>query len=287
MKQIIAYTSDVHGNELQYQKLIDYALQNRVNSVIIGGDVLPKNLSGEKFIAGQRAFLEQKLLKMIDSLKTENISTFFLLGNDDAAANVDLIENLPTYIHTRRRKLNEHFDVCGYSYVPITPFGIKDWEKYDLSTVHPSLESYYEQRKRTNYRLEGFKTTTGKKVAFRFESQMEQNESIQRDLENPVFTQNQRKTIYVIHTPPDYTSLDQLYSGEHVGSIAVRLFIQKNKHYITLHGHIHETVEVSGTFKEKIGDTFSFSSGNDNNSKRLALILFDLDNPDEAKRVVL
>lgn len=44
MKQhLVAYTSDVHGNSVQYNKLIDYCIKNNMDSLIIGGDITPKD----------------------------------------------------------------------------------------------------------------------------------------------------------------------------------------------------------------------------------------------------
>ncbi len=288
MEYLIVYSSDLHGNERQYQLLIDYAVRQRAQAVIFGGDLLPKDLPTTEFIAGQRAFIEQKLIKTLNVLERENIATFFLLGNDDAAANKDLVERLPSYLHGRRQRLTNDFEICGYSYVPITPFAIKDWEKYDLSMVSSRLSLHYEQRKRTNYTLSGFKTTRERGCSeFSFTSAMEKKDSIQWDLENQVFRRNQQRTLYVIHTPPDNTALDQTAPGQHVGSLALRQFIEENQPYVTLHGHIHETVDVSGTFKEKIGKTFCFSSGNDNTTETVALIVFDLNHPEKARRVIV
>ncbi|MEK6950093.1 MAG: metallophosphoesterase [Nanoarchaeota archaeon] len=284
---LLVYSSDLHGNEQQYQRLMDYAVRSGAQAVILGGDLLPKHFPPDEYIAGQRAFLEQRLLKMLDSLTEENIATFFLLGNDDAAANKDLVEKLPSSIHGRRQRLTNDFEICGYSYVPITPFAIKDWEKYDLSMVPSRLGARYEQRKKANYRLAGFKTTRAGRSEFTFTAAMEKKDSIQWDLENQVFTRDPQQTLYVIHTPPDNTALDQTAPGQHVGSLALRQFIEKNQPYVTLHGHIHETVEVSGTFTEKIGKTFCFSSGNDNTTKSVAVIVFDLYRPEKARRMIL
>ncbi|MDA2921076.1 hypothetical protein MYX76_16565 [Desulfobacterota bacterium AH_259_B03_O07] len=86
-----------------------------------------------------------------------------------------------------------------------------------------------------------------KKISF--QPEMEKEDSIQKDLDSSLYTVNASKTVYVIHAPPNNTNLDRLYSGQNVGSIAVKLFVQKIQPYITLPGHIHETVDVSGSFK--------------------------------------
>lgn len=72
-----------------------------------------------------------------------------------------------------------------------------------------------------------------------------------------------------------------------VGSIAIRLFIEKSQPYLTLHRHIHETVGVSGKYKENAGKTISLTSGNHNIGDKLALLVFDLYHPDKAERKIV
>jgi Icc-related predicted phosphoesterase len=42
-KHIIIYTVDIHGSEKLYKALIDKAIQEDVNYIVIGGDILPKS----------------------------------------------------------------------------------------------------------------------------------------------------------------------------------------------------------------------------------------------------
>lgn len=57
-------------------------------------------------------------------------------------------------------------------------------------------------------------------------------------------------TILVSHAPPYGTLIDKLRNGRHVGSKAIRNFIETNKPDFCLSGHIHE---AQGT--DRIGDT--------------------------------
>jgi hypothetical protein len=50
-----------------------------------------------------------------------------------------------------------------------------------------------------------------------------------------------RTTIFVPHAPPAKTSVDKIASGHHVGSSAVRTFIEKRKPTLVVCGHIHES----------------------------------------------
>lgn len=62
--------------------------------------------------------------------------------------------------------------------------------------------------------------------------------------------------ILVPHAPPYNTTVDIVGSGTHVGSTAVREFIEKYQPQVCLTGHIHEAV---GT--DKIGDTIIVNPG--------------------------
>lgn len=188
MHHKIVFTSDVHGNDVQYIKLRDYAIRIRADSVIIGGDIAPKYFSDEGFINGQRHFLGKRLPRLLQPIqeKLPKSRIFLMMGNDDCATNMDVLEknepDLFHIIHGKRIVLTEEYDIVGYSFVPITPFGIKDWEKYDLSEVPQDLLLRYEHRKTTNYNFSGYKTKRLRWEKFVFTSEMERTDSIQRDL---------------------------------------------------------------------------------------------------------
>jgi len=69
MKNPVLYTSDIHGNETQYLKLVNYAIKIKANTIIVGGDIAPKRFLYGGYIKGQREFLEDKLPKFLHLLK--------------------------------------------------------------------------------------------------------------------------------------------------------------------------------------------------------------------------
>jgi len=72
--------------------------------------------------------------------------------------------------------------------------------------------------------------------------------------------------IFVNHGPPKNTIGDLTQRNERAGSRALRNFIADVQPDVTLHGHIHESVDMHGTegvFTSKIGKTIVASSGND------------------------
>jgi len=282
----------LHGNEIQYQKLVNYALQISADSVIVGGDIAPKGLPENDFIPAQRKFFQESLPQILAPLQSSSIETYIMMGNDDCKANYDVFERgeeegFYHILHGKRLKLTDGFDIVGYSYVPITPFGIKDWEKFDLSDAPSALRLAYDKRKKSNYNLVGSESSKEGWFDFAFTPDMEKIDSIQNDLSTELFRQDPHKTVYVMHAPPNDTKLDIIMNGNHVGSFAERLFIQEHQPYLTLHGHVHETVHMSGTFKQVIGNTISLASGNHNVGENVAVVVFDLYDLRNARRIIL
>jgi uncharacterized protein len=293
MSYQVFYTSDLHGNKIQYQKLLELAIDQKPRAVILGGDLLPKGLPLAEYIQAQHRFIEKDLHSFGKKLKknAKQTTLFVMLGNDDCVANLDvLVEHDPALyhiIHNTRCSLEKGYEIIGYPYVPMTPYKLKDWEKYDLSDVPNSFEVDYVLRKMSNYRRSGYRTVGLKWIPFEFHPKTEFFDSIQKDLFNPAFRKNPKKTIYVMHAPPHMTDLDMVRYDKHVGSFAMRQFIERFQPYLTLHGHIHESVSISGRFTHPIGNTMCMASGNDNKIDDLAVLVFDLYDVGNAKRIII
>ena len=69
------------------------------------------------------------------------------------------------------------------------------------------------------------------------------------------------QAVYIIHMPPVELGLDVCMDGRTVGSESVYEFINKKQPLFSLHGHIHESPDVSGIWKNKIGDTVAIQPG--------------------------
>jgi Icc-related predicted phosphoesterase len=101
--------------------------------------------------------------------------------------------------------------------------------------------------------------------------------------------------VILFHTPPHETTLDRAaLDGRsvdhvplalHVGSIAVRRFIELRQPLITLHGHIHESPRLTGSWKDRLGRTHLFSAAHD--GPELALVRVDLESPEQATRILV
>jgi Icc-related predicted phosphoesterase len=63
--------------------------------------------------------------------------------------------------------------------------------------------------------------------------------------------------VLLSHTPPFNTSLDLTSTGEHIGSVELRRFIEEESPLVCLCGHVHERAGVS----ERIGETLVLNPG--------------------------
>ena len=64
-----------------------------------------------------------------------------------------------------------------------------------------------------------------------------------------------------MHSPPYGTELDLIQGGKSAGSHSIKKFIEKNQPPLTLHGHIHESPEISGAYVDRIGETLCVNPG--------------------------
>src|SRR5512133_563941 len=80
----------------------------------------------------------------------------------------------------------------------------------------------------------------------------------------------------------DGVMVDHAPVDVHVGSIAVRRFIETRQPQVTLHGHIHESARLTGDWRQQIGRTWALSAAHD--GPELALVRFDPRDPAAATR---
>ena len=275
------FTTDLHGNIDKYKKLFELIKKEKPKAVFLGGDLFPNNpkISIDDFF--NNFFIEE--VKKIKKLLKNQIRFFTIMGNDDPRIyEKNFIqsteEGIIDYVNNKIEKF-ENFFVVGYSYVPPTPFKLKDWEKYDVSryvdvgAVSPE---------------EGWRSV-----------EIDKNEiiysTISDDLKKLTKNLSVEKTIFLFHSPPYDTFLDRAALDEkkvdhtpvdlHIGSIAIRRFIENKHPFLTLHGHVHETVSLTGKWVQKFSKTYSFSACND--GKELAVIIFDTDKLEEANRLLI
>lgn len=281
------FVSDLHGHTSRYQKLFQAIAEEKPAGVFIGGDILPSRRfmppSGKTRYSFIADFLEGGFRQLKRDLGALYPQVYIILGNDDprseeAGLLLGESKKLWTYMHNKRVSFGG-LTIYGYACVPPTPFRLKDWERYDISHyIDPGCIPLEE----------GFYTVSPSESEIAYGT-------IQDDLQQLVHHDPLAKAIFLFHTPPYQTCLDRAaLDGKtvehvaldiHVGSIAVKRFIQERQPLITLHGHIHESARLTGSWQERIGQTFLFSAAHDGNE--LALVRFDPSSPETASRQLL
>ena len=255
----ILYASDLHGNKDFYNKLIKKAKEPQIKAAVIGGDLCPRRAGTlEQAITHQKHFLKNFFIPELSKLKKD---VFFIMGNDDFRVNETLLINNKNknlkYISKKRFNFFSK-NIVGYSFVNPTPFRLKDWEKYE------------DEKKEAPEQVFGYEVTTVKR----------EEGTIKDDLSSFIKLSNPKKTVYVMHAPPFNTRLDIIASGAHVGSKSIRAFIEKEQPYLTLHGHIHESPKMSGSFIDRIGSTICINVGSSYPENKLNSIIIDIGNSD-------
>jgi uncharacterized protein len=277
----VFFVSDLHGDKDRYADLVGMARREAPAALFIGGDITPhfaRQTSPENFLTD---FLLPEFRRLRDDMKDRYPAVFIILGNDDMRREEEHLfrgdaEGLWQYVHNRKVPLGD-FTVYGYACVPPTPFRLKDWERYDVSRyVDPGCIPP----------TEGTRTVdTGEDIEYC---------TIQKDLETLTGKDDLSHSIVLFHSPPYQTTLDRAALDgimvEHVpldvnvGSIAIKRFIEEKNPMITLHGHVHESARITGSWSEKIGETWAFNASTDH--KGLCLIKIPIDNPAKAERVL-
>ncbi|MBI9108443.1 MAG: hypothetical protein JEZ04_16975 [Spirochaetales bacterium] len=95
--------------------------------------------------------------------------------------------------------------------------------------------------------------------------------TIKEELDNLPKPRNEQ-VIYIIHMPPSKIGLDVCRNGSTVGSDSVYNFLKSQQPLFSLHGHIHESPEVSGKWKNKVGNTIAIQPGQ---LKQFTFVLID------------
>lgn len=283
------FTADLHGNVSQYKKVLDYARNENIDTVILGGDLTPKNPE-QRNVLGQRAFLNDYFFPMLKDFAAETSSeVLVIMGNDDYKANLPLLHEHAKdcgYVMIDEKPYIDNMGLVfsGYSYVPYTPFQWKDWEKRDLDE-----ETDVSFRK--DVRTEGFISRgDDNKIPYSILDTM-MNDSIEMDLSGKFGGINPDNLVLVTHAPPyntvcDYTYVKPEECFRHVGSRGVRRFIEKYQPRLTLHGHIHDAAEASGAFFENIGKTVSVTVSNDHLTDYVQVVLFTSDNNECQRKTI-
>lgn len=282
----LAYSADLHGDIDAYRALLDLSVATGAQAAIVGGDLLPHAIALKSALQTQRDFIAERLRPLLRWFRSSHpqIDVYLLAGNDDWAGAIGDLgelerEGLAFPLHERVYRLSGEWGsggvgewgstprsltptpphslthsgdlwLAGYACVPLTPFSIKDYERRDDGPLPPfSFGMAY--------------TSWGGEIQPVRAESIAAQPSIAEALATLARRSDPQRTIYVCHTPPADTPLDQMPRGRHVGSRALRAFIEQHAPPLTLHGHIHESPAMSGRYAARLGSTWSINPGHD------------------------
>lgn len=271
------FTSDLHGLTTHYEQLLAIGAAHAPRAVLIGGDLGPHG-PGDEGISRQRLFLEGLLVEFARRLREASADTrlLLLMGNDDWRTNHGCLEahdgELWTVLHERVTEV-DGLVVAGLSYVPITPFPIKDWERWEDGHAEAPAQ------------LEGVVSEGGRVKPHRFDPDR-RVPTIEDALSDLAAATDPAAARFVFHSPPRDTACDQIRTGDHVGSRAIRRFIEKHQPPLVLCGHIHESPRMSSSYRDSIGSSVVVNPGQSFQS-RLSGVWFDPTRPDHTLRHTL
>jgi Icc-related predicted phosphoesterase len=268
------FTSDLHGQSDFYEQALACARAGSPRAVILGGDLGP-HAHGERGLRHQRVFLEGLLLEFARRLReaVPSAELLLLMGNDDWRANHDVLELHDgrewRVLHDRVLEL-DGVCVAGLSWVPITPFALKDWERWEDGEAESPA------------RLSGWVSDAGGMHEQAFDPDR-RSPTIAGALGDLAARAPGRETIFVLHSPPLGTACDQIHGGHHVGSRAIRRFVEERQPPLVLSGHIHESPRVSGHWRDTVGTSVVVNPGQFG-TPRIAGVWFDPRRPAETLR---
>ncbi|TNJ68125.1 hypothetical protein FE784_00210 [Paenibacillus hemerocallicola] len=235
------YVADLHSDRKHYDELYTLLQENRIELLLIGGDLLAYS----KSLAKQLDFIEHE---WIDFVRSISIPILLIHGNIEWTGAVSRYEQLSrANVHTLLTLEPVEMDrlaISGYGISNPSPFSRKDFERRDLKCDEfISNKSIY------------ISTVNGQLVE-RDAHYLNRLPSMEDELE-ALSSQG----IWMMHAPPFETKLDVIQNGIHVGSKAIRKRIEQVQPALTLHGHIHESPYVSNSWFDRIGRTVCINPG--------------------------
>jgi Icc-related predicted phosphoesterase len=283
----VLYTADLHGEISLYQHLSTLANSSSAEIIALGGDLLPSFPPSKRYedmIPNQKNFVDQFLLPFFRRiLETTSVRQIFLIpGNWDLGYPYLFREPIEGIIDLSQKiyRLKNGYEVVGYPFVPPTPFRPKDYEKMDEPEAPwpPQKNPSYVRASVYGDRLNPIDPQV----------YLREQGTIHEDLNRLPKPIDYRKTIYIMHSPPFATKLDLIQGRRQAGSRSIKSFIEEHQPFLTLHGHIHESPDLSGAYFDRIEETISVNPGQSAWSGRdlikLHAVAFEMENVEKTLR---
>jgi len=252
------YVTDLHGWVAGYNAVLDLAMDLGIRTIVNGGDMLPR---GAGLLEAQAIFLDVFLPSYLARCRACDIRYLAMFGNNDLSCHWGawrrLTRDFPGVydLCTEWLELDGDMRIKGCPFVPDVPYGIKDWTLLDTRNWNRP-----EQLKPAKISTPGgFREVADPHALFARRPTLAQVlDGLVGDSSCPDLS----KAILVTHAPPSGMGLGVVGSaGGDVGSAAVAQWIDDHQPLLTLHGHIHESPDISGTHTTRRGRTICHQPG--------------------------
>lgn len=271
----ICFTSDFHGSLDQYERLGALLRAEQPDVLILGGDMFADGDEADP-PGSQAAAARELLTAQIDIWKhtVPGVLVACVMGNHDwlrTEAAVRGIEDTGRLrlLDPRRPWSCGGLDFLGFYLTPPTPHWLKDYERLD--GVDDPVPEFGGDLRATQ---DGEASPVDAESWFRGRPALEE---VLAELAPPP-----APWVFVCHAPPFDTKLDRLPGVGPIGSRAVRRYIERHRPLCALHGHVHESPEVTGAFADEVGGVVCINPGQSHEA--LHAVLFDSDRVRETLR---
>ncbi len=260
------YVTDFHGHRGKYERTLSYAKETGAGLVINGGDISPSGHRHED----HRRFYSEFLGPHFARYQEAGIRYLLLTGNDDLGALDDLLDGIcaetPLVTHLSQRMTEvDGFSFVGMNRVTDFPFRLKDRARKDSAD--------YAFGKQFGPGV--LSTPDGFQEIPDWPAYAATLPTIGQELDALPVPADPARAVYVLHGPPSGKGLDKIRGGAGVGSPATLAFLSRVQPLLSLHGHIHESPEVSGLWMTKVGRTVCIQPGQ--SAEELAVVVGRLD----------
>jgi Icc-related predicted phosphoesterase len=272
----VCYTSDLHGDVQLYEQLGDLLRAQRPNLVLLGGDLV-RDVDRNAPVLPQVARMTQEFIHHVASwcAADPQLTVACIAGNHEIVPVRDAFQDHHdrgdfVLLDPGRSWQYAGFAWLGYPCTPPSPHWAKDFERRDMpADPAPAFEGVEWDAVAQDLRPVDLDEYFVRQLV------------IAAELEQAIPAAN--PWILVAHGPPHDTNLDHLPHVPYpIGSRAVRRFIEQRQPYLALHGHVHESPQITGSYIDRLGGTLCIQPGQA--LGRLHAVLFDLDRPGETLR---
>ena len=217
-----------------------------------GGDLLPR---GPDLLRLQREFIREVLAPHAETLRAAGREVLIIPGNDDPSSHDELLDEVMGAAGARlidRRKAEvDGWEFIGFDLVSDTPFRLKDRCRMDRRGAASPVQKGGAVVS-TPGGLRDLPDWPGRAAAL---------PTIEEELGALPLPADPARAVYVIHVPPAGLGLDRCADGREGGSRAVHGFLRKVAPRVSLHGHIHESPEMTGLWCTRLGSTLAVQPG--------------------------